>query len=99
MAATVRYRPNPGFESEIARETVAVPRRAAREAADNARSAAPVDSGDYRDSIQVQDEADGATLYTDDFAGHLVEWGSSKNRAYRVLSNAALATASRVDLL
>jgi hypothetical protein len=47
----------------------------------------------------VQDEADGATLYTDDRAGHLVEWGSVNNRAYRVLSNAALEVCTDVDLL
>jgi hypothetical protein len=93
-----RFVPNRGFEAQIARETVAEPRKAAERAAETARSLAPVDSGDYRDSIHVQPEPDGATLYTDDFAGHLIEWGSRNNRSYRVLSNAALANASKVDL-
>jgi hypothetical protein len=98
--ATVRFRPNPGFEAEIARETVDVPRAAARDAADNARASAPRGpSGRYAESIKVQDEPDGATLYTDDFAGHLVEWGSINNRAYRTLSNAALQTGADVELL
>lgn len=98
-AATVRFKPNPGFESEIARETVQVPRAAARDAQGRAKASAPVDSGDYVESIQVADEADGATLYTDSHYGHLIEWGGPYNRAQRILSNAAIATGADVDLL
>lgn len=96
--ARVRFIPNRTFTAQLERENVDVPRAAARQALSSAKSSAPSRSGRYRASLQVREEFDGATLFTDDFAGHLVEWGSINNRAHRVLTSAAIATGCKVDV-
>ena len=96
--ARTRFVPNRGFQDQVARENVDKMRSAAREAADIARSTAPVDQGDYRDGIEVIDEVDGATLAGTDYKSHWIEFGSENNPATRNLTNAALATGCDVTV-
>lgn len=68
--------------------------KTAKEAADYARSIAPVDEGDYRDSIHVEDLPDrrgmpGKRVVADDFKAHLIEYGSKHNPEFAVFARTA----------
>lgn len=52
----------------------------------------PADAVEYEDTIRT----DGATLYTDDPAGHLIEYGSVNNPPYAPLRKAAEAVGGQV---
>lgn len=65
---------------------------AAEEALKVARDIAPVNTGAYRDSLDVDDNR----LITTDPMGHLVEFGSINNPAYATLRNAANEVARKV---
>jgi hypothetical protein len=77
---------------ELARDEL---RKRAEEAADIARDTAPVESGRYRDSIEVDVDGDEVKLLTTSRIGHLVEWGSINNPAHATLRNAAAEVADR----
>lgn len=93
-----RFRPNPRFAEQMARETAPYIQRRTRDALTTAKAGARVVTGRYRDSIQVDNEPDGATLFTDSPYGHIREWGDADNTADRTLTNAALDEADRVDV-
>lgn len=67
----------------------------ANEAADIARDTAPVESGRYRDSIEVEAEGTVVKLLTTSRIGHLIEWGSINNPAHATLRNAAAEVADK----
>lgn len=85
----------PGFEKVLEREAgvKAAQRAAAERAAEIAQENAPVESGDYRDGIGVDDDGN---LVATDWKSHWIEWGSEHNRAFATLRNAAREVASRV---
>lgn len=75
----------------------------ARTGVEYARSMAPVLTGDYQASLDVfalsvEDGAVTAHFGTDSPIWHFVEFGSANNAPHRVLSSAAQAVASRVEL-
>lgn len=74
------------------RDVQAIEHDRAEQALTIARDIAPVDTGDYVESLDV----DGNELFTDDPMGHLVEWGSVNNRAYAVLRQASSQVATRL---
>lgn len=69
-----------------------------------AQGLAPVVTGRYRDSLHVIEGTDDQGRHlvgfgSNSFAWHFVEYGSAHNQPHRVLANAAMAVADRVDLL
>lgn len=95
MAKTkVRVQMVPGYQAVLAAEpSVKVALRVRAEAAAGlARSSAPVLSGAYRDSIDV----DGTDLVATDFKANWIEKGTARFRARRTLTNAAQAVADRI---
>lgn len=90
-----RFVANRAFEAELKRSPAYKAEMAlrAKAGAEAARRIAPRGStGDYAESIQVDDNR----VLTDDPAGHLVEWGSVNNPAYAPLRKGAEATGARV---
>ncbi len=79
--------PNPDFLRELAEEPGY--RDALRQQAEGVRSQvrliAPIESGDYRDSIVVTEDEQGVYVGSTDFAAHIVEWGSANNPPYAPL--------------
>lgn len=72
---------SPSFFAELAAEKLlqAAAVSELERAADAARAAAPVDAGDYRDSIRVEPVEDGDTIgriVSDDYKAHWIEWGT-----------------------
>lgn len=63
--------------------------RAANSVASEARRIAPVATGDYRDSLRAVSDDDSIRAESDDFAAHLIEWGSATNPVYAPLRTAA----------
>lgn len=57
--------------------------------ADDIVRTAPVDSGHYRDSIQVFAYRHGVGVETTDEAGHIIEWGSVNMEPLAPMRNAA----------
>jgi hypothetical protein len=90
-----RFRRNAALERDLKRSTAYEEYLAgkAEEVAQAARDAAPVDTGHYRRSIKT----DGHIVYTDDVAGHLIEFGSAKNPPYAPLRRGAHAAGLRLD--
>lgn len=74
------------------RDVQAIEHDRAEQALTIARDIAPVATGHYVESLDV----DGNELFTDDPMGHLVEWGSVNNRAYAVLRQASSQVAARL---
>jgi Bacteriophage HK97-gp10, putative tail-component len=60
------------------------------------RAAAPVESGDYRDSVEVVDRGGVVSVVLSDLAAHLVEFGSVNNQPYAPVRRAALAIGLRL---
>lgn len=74
----------------------------ARIAVDKARSAAPVRTGGYRDSLAVLDvRTEGDQLIggfgSDSYLWHWVEFGTATNPPHRVLGAAVEAVADKVE--
>lgn len=62
----------------------------AREAAEYARSIAPVDEGDYRDGIQVAHRgASGVGVEFSDWKSHIIEFGSVDTPEFGVIARTA----------
>jgi HK97 gp10 family phage protein len=64
---------------------------------ERAQAIAPVDSGDYRDSIKVGvaeqgDDGLEITVYSDDWKANFIEWGTTNNPAWAPLRRAADGT-------
>ena len=99
LSVSSRWVPNRNLERELA-ASVGV-RVELETAADRivraAKSAAPTNSGGYRDTIKTG--ADGGTVYvyTDDIAGHLIEWGSVNNPPYAPLRRGVRAAGFRYE--
>ncbi len=82
---------NPDFLEEVAAEPGVLNAigEATEAVASAAQDAAPVGTGDYVDSIE-HEVADGkGRVFTTDFAGHIVEWGSVNNPPYAPLRTGA----------
>lgn len=90
----VRFERNPGFETELKAEpsSVAFMRETTQAVAEEATRLAPRHTSDYAHSIH----AGGYTVYTEDPAGHLVEWGSKNNPAYAPLRRGVIAAGLRL---
>lgn len=56
----------------------------AREAANHAKSIAPVDEGDYRDGIQVRRRGNDVSVDFEDFKSHIIEYGSEHTPEFAV---------------
>lgn len=91
------YIPNPAFEEQLAADPRvkavlnAYARRAGTYAVAVGRSIA--DTGDYARSIEVEDNR----VATTDPAGHIIEWGSSRNRPFAPLRKAAEQTGATYE--
>lgn len=91
----VRFVRNPTFERELQDEAefVGAMRTITQSVANNARTFAPKGTGYYVRHLHARDN----TVYTDDFAGHLIEWGSKNNPAYAPLRRGVRAAGLRLD--
>lgn len=98
MSTKVTIKMVPGYP-RILQETLsvrAVERMEAERAAEIARATAPRQTGRYRDSIAVEEEAGKVALVARDFKAHWIEWGTVRTRAYATLRNAAAQVASHI---
>jgi hypothetical protein len=91
----VRFVKDPTFESQLQREAefVAAMRSITQAVADEVRLVAPKQTGYYVRHVHARDY----TVYTDDIAGHLIEWGSKNNPAYAPLRRGVRAAGLRLD--
>lgn len=100
MTATkVRIVMNPAYRQILAANPSVqlVVRSKAEEAAGIARDLAPVATGAYRDSIQVEQEGSDALLVATDFKAHWIEWGTIRTRAFATLRSAAQRVARIIE--
>jgi hypothetical protein len=74
MAARIEFPPQ--FDRIVQEASEAGLVEVARSIADEVVRTAPVDSGDYRASIEVFSYRWGVGVQTTDPAGHIIEWGS-----------------------
>lgn len=65
--------------------------------ADTVKSKAPVATGDYVRSIRALRTLTSVTVGTNDFAGHIVEWGSINSPAYAPIRRGVLAAGLRLE--
>ena len=93
------YVPNPLFEKRMSvdREYMDALFESARQVAVEVRAEAPVQTGDYRKSIRARRDMFNVTVGTDDFAGHIIEWGSINSPAQAPLRRGILAAGLRFD--
>jgi hypothetical protein len=96
----VKFKPNRRFEDQIARETG--PKMALRKRAQVAKrfaiGAAPHGKTDnYARSIDVVERNGKVYLRTNDFAGHMVEFGSVNNPPYAPLRKGVRAAGLRLN--
>lgn len=88
------FTPNPGMEEQIERNPLMYlhMKRRAEDGAQRARDIAPVDEGDYRDSIEgVAGMHEGrfiGRVNAKDFKSHWIEFGTSAMQAFAVLRRA-----------
>ncbi len=84
-----RFIPAPNLHEIL--EDLSLPGRvdAANEVVKGARRNAPYRTGQYVDSLQAVRDGDQVRAETDDFAGHIIEWGSVNNPPYAPLRTAA----------
>lgn len=83
------FLPNPFLEAELEKELDVS--EAAEVAAQIARAIAPVDSGEYRDSIHVESDGEQTRLVAGTDHGIYVEIGTEDTPAFHVLTRAAEA--------
>lgn len=96
----MRFKPNPRFEREIDRQaSVRLHiRKKAMQVKSFAVGMAPRGvSDDYAASIDVVDRGDETYVRTNDFAGHMVEYGSVNNPPYAPIRRAIRAAGLRLD--
>lgn len=70
--------------------------RVGEEIRDTAKALAPVESGAYRDSIQVVTQDGRIYVVVTDFKGHLIEWGTVDTPAFGVMRRAVLQNGLRL---
>jgi hypothetical protein len=61
------------------------------------KAVAPIDSGSYKDSIRASKNLTSVTVGTNDFAGHIIEWGSVKTPAMAPIRRGVMAAGLRLD--
>lgn len=91
------FRPNPRFIAEMSKQP-AVRRaieQAAREVKSQAVAASPRGTGHYAGRFKVTTGADGVFLGNDDFAAHMVEFGTVNNPPYAPLRRGVRAARLR----
>lgn len=95
----MRFVPNRRFEEEIGRTSTARLgiRRYAEVAKRFAIGAAPRETDDYVRSLDVVDEGGKTYVRTNDFAGHMVEFGSVHNPPYAPIRKGVRAAGLRLD--
>jgi hypothetical protein len=93
------YVPNKLFPAQMTvdREYIDALYEQAQLTANVVKAAAPVDSGSYKNSISAKKTFTSVTVGTDDFAGHIIEWGSVKTPAQAPLRRGVLAAGLRLD--
>ena len=93
------YVPNKLFPQEMAldREYIDALYEQAQLTANVIKAVAPVDSGSYKNSIRAQKTLTSVTVGTNDFAGHIIEWGSVKTPAMAPIRRGVLAAGLRLD--
>lgn len=76
-----RFVPNPRLDDELRRnkQFLLGISEDVQNARDAAKGFAPVRSGDYRDSIEVEIQGKDVVLVAKDFKAHWIEWGSIHN--------------------
>ena len=72
------------FISEESAEILQYKMAVAEQAAEYARSIAPVDTGAYRDSIKVERRGSKVRVVWKDYKSHWIEYGSEHNPEYAV---------------
>lgn len=89
-----RFTPNRKFAAELAADPhiqAAIRPELKAEAekmADRIRSTAPVSTGRYRERIKVVADDEGVAVGTTDPAGHIIEWGDSKQAGHGTITDA-----------
>lgn len=93
----MRFRPERNLAAKIEREPgfKRFRRATAQAAAAASRRLSPDHTGDYADSFVVAE--DGSSFGNDDFAAHLVEYGSANNPPYAPLRRGARAAGLRLE--
>jgi hypothetical protein len=93
------YIPNKLFPQEMAldREYIDALYDQALKLVNVIKAVAPVDSGSYKDSIRARKTLTSVTVGTNDFAGHIIEWGSVKTPAMAPIRRGVLAAGLRLD--
>lgn len=96
-----RFVPNRNLERDLKRDLRyrAMLRDAGEKVKSRAKSLARAHemTGDYIESIDVTDSPDGVTVGTDDFAGHIIEWGSVNQPPQAPLRRGVRAAGLRFD--
>lgn len=93
------YIPNKLFPQQMTlnREYIDALYEQAQLTANVIKAVAPVDSGSYKNSIRAQKTLTSVTVGTNDFAGHIIEWGSVKTPAQAPIRRGVLAAGLRLD--
>ena len=99
----MKFTLNPQGVDELVREAslAAYLKQAAEQVAHTVEQRAPVETGDFRDSIEVlpvERTHDGVsvTVHSTDFAAHMIEFGSIHNPVYAPFRKAAAALGLRL---
>lgn len=92
-----RFVPNPRFEQQVSksREMKRALREATEPALREAQRLAPVDTGEYRDSLQIVEDANGVRLMSDDDKASYIEFGTSDTPAFAPLRKGTEAAGLR----
>lgn len=82
-----RFVPNPNFERKAreSQEMKAAMKRALEPAVREAQRLAPVDTGEYRNSIKVVEDSDGMRLVADDPKAVYIEFGTEDTPTFAPL--------------
>lgn len=87
-----RFQPGPALQEVVASATVAQRAEAAERALAVARRTVDTDTGSYEnESLYVDVNGAEVTFGTDDFAGHVIEWGSINHTPQAPLRTGAAA--------
>lgn len=95
MGTKVKIAMVPGYAAILGRDVAvhAIEHERAEQALEIAQANAPITTGHYEESLEVEDNV----LRSTDPMAHLVEWGSVNNRAYATLREAAGEVARLVE--
>lgn len=91
--------PNPGFLDDWMAEGDTIDGLVAvmESAAELARDVAPVDEGDYRDSIKVVAAGGAVFLMATDWKAAFIEWGTANNPVFAPLRRGVLGVGLRLE--